>query len=217
MEFRELRDLMVKTQLVPRGIKDERMLAAMKKVPRHLFVDEAMQHRAYDDSALPIGEGQTISQPYMVAVMTEFLELKGTEKVLEIGTGSGYQAAVLAELVKEVYTVERITVLAKRAEGRYRELGYDNIHVKVADGTLGWPDAAPFDRIIITAGTPKVPEPLLQQLADQGMLIAPVGDRFSQQIIKVRKIGEKVVEEYHTPCVFVPLIGEYGWKKQEDS
>jgi len=173
-----------------------------------------MQHRAYDDSALPIGEGQTISQPYMVAVMTELLALHGTEKVLEIGTGSGYQAAVLAELVKEVYTVERITVLAKRAEGRYRELGYDNIHVKVADGTLGWPDAAPFDRIIITAGTPKVPEPLLQQLADQGMLIAPVGDRFSQQIIKVRKIGEKVVEEYHTPCVFVPLIGEYGWKKE---
>ena len=214
MEFRELRDLMVKTQLVPRGIKDERMLAAMKKVPRHLFVDEPMQHRAYDDSALPIGEGQTISQPYMVAVMTEFLELKGTEKVLEIGTGSGYQAAVLAELAKEVYTVERITVLAKRAEGRYRELGYDNIHVKVADGTLGWPEASPFDRIIITAGTPKVPEPLLQQLADQGMLIAPVGDRFSQQIIKVRKIGEKVVEEYHTPCVFVPLIGEYGWKKE---
>ena len=214
MEFRELRDLMVKTQLVPRGIKDERMLAAMKKVPRHLFVDEAMQHRAYDDSALPIGEGQTISQPYMVAVMTELLALHGTEKVLEIGTGSGYQAAVLAELVKEVYTVERITVLAKRAEGRYRELGYDNIHVKVADGTLGWPDAAPFDRIIITAGTPKVPEPLLQQLADQGILIAPVGDRFSQQIIKVRKIGEKVVEEYHTPCVFVPLIGEYGWKKE---
>ena len=214
MEFSELRDLMVKTQLVPRGIKDERMLAAMKKVPRHLFVDEAMQHRAYDDSALPIGEGQTISQPYMVAVMTELLALHGTEKVLEIGTGSGYQAAVLAELVKEVYTVERITVLAKRAEGRYRELGYDNIHVKVADGTLGWPDAAPFDRIIITAGTPKVPEPLLQQLADQGILIAPVGDRFSQQIIKVRKIGDKVAEEYHTPCVFVPLIGEYGWGKE---
>jgi len=214
MEFSELRDLMVKTQLIPRGIKDERMLAAMKKVPRHLFVDEPMQHRAYDDSALPIGEGQTISQPYMVAVMTEFLELKGTEKVLEIGTGSGYQAAVLAELAKEVYTVERITVLAKRAEGRYRELGYTNIRVKVADGTLGWPDAAPFDRIIITAGTPKVPEPLLQQLADQGILIAPVGDRFSQQIIKVRKIGDKVAEEYHTPCVFVPLIGEYGWKKE---
>jgi protein-L-isoaspartate(D-aspartate) O-methyltransferase len=214
MEFSELRDLMVKTQLIPRGIKDERMLAAMKKVPRHLFVDEPMQHRAYDDSALPIGEGQTISQPYMVAVMTEFLELKGTEKVLEIGTGSGYQAAVLAELAKEVYTVERITVLAKRAEGRYRELGYTNIRVKVADGTLGWPDAAPFDRIIITAGTPKVPEPLLQQLADQGILIAPVGDRFSQQIIKVRKIGDKVAEEYHTPCVFVPLIGEYGWGKE---
>ena len=215
MEFKELRDLMVKTQLIPRGIKDERVLAAMKKVPRHLFVDEPMKHRAYDDSALPIGEGQTISQPYMVAVMTELLELKGTEKVLEIGTGSGYQAAVLAELAKEIYTVERIAVLAERAEKRYRELGYANIRVKVADGTLGWPDASPFDRIIITAGTPKVPEPLLQQLADQGILIAPVGDRFSQQLIKVRKTGDKVLQEYHTPCVFVPLIGEYGWKKED--
>ena len=215
MEFRESRDLMVKTQLIPRGIKDERVLAAMRKVPRHLFIDKPMQHRAYDDSALPISEGQTISQPYMVAAMTELLELQGTEKVLEIGTGSGYQAAVLAELAKEVYTVERIAALAERAEGRYRELGYTNIHVRVADGTLGWPDASPFDRIIITAGTPKVPDPVLQQLADQGMLIAPVGDRFSQQIIKVRRIGDKVVEEYHTPCVFVPLIGEYGWKKED--
>jgi protein-L-isoaspartate(D-aspartate) O-methyltransferase len=215
MEFRELRDLMVKTQLIPRGIKDERVLAAMKKVPRHLFVDEPMQHRAYDDSAIPIGEGQTISQPYMVAVMTEFLELKGTEKVLEIGTGSGYQAAVLAELAKEIYTVERVAVLAERAEERYRELGYANIRVKVADGTLGWPDASPFDRIIITAGTPKVPAPLLQQLADQGILIAPVGDRFSQQIIKVKKTGDTIVEEYLTPCVFVPLIGQYGWKKED--
>jgi protein-L-isoaspartate(D-aspartate) O-methyltransferase len=206
---------MVKTQLIRRGIKDERVLAAMKKVPRHLFIDKPMLHRAYDDSALPIGEGQTISQPYMVAAMTELLELQGTEKVLEIGTGSGYQAAVLAELAKEVYTVERIAVIAKRAEGRYRELGYANIHVKVADGTLGWPDASPFERIIITAGTPKVPEPLLQQLADQGMLIAPVGDRLSQRLIKVRKSGDKVLEEYHTPCVFVPLIGEYGWKKED--
>jgi len=215
MEFTELRDLMVKTQLIPRGIKDERVLAAMKKVPRHLFVDESMQHRAYDDSALSIGEGQTISQPYMVAVMSEFLELKGTEKVLEIGTGSGYQAAVLAGLAKEVYTVERIAVLAERAEERYHTLGYANIHVKIANGTLGWPEASPFDRIIITAGTPKVPEPLLQQLADQGILIAPVGDRFSQQIIKVKKTGDKVVEEYLTPCIFVPLIGEYGWKKED--
>lgn len=215
MEFQELKDLMVETQLIPRGIKDERVLAAMKKVPRHLFVDGPMQHRAYDDSALPIGEGQTISQPYMVAVMTEFLELKGTEKVLEIGTGSGYQAAVLAELAKEVYTVERIAALAERAEKQYRALGYANIHVKVADGTLGWPEASPFDRIIITAGTPKVPGPLLQQLADHGILIAPVGDRFSQQIIKMKKTGETIVEEYLTPCVFVPLIGEYGWKKDD--
>ena len=212
MDLQELRELMVETQLIPRGIKDKRVLDAMKKVPRHLFVSEPMQYRAYDDMALSIGEGQTISQPYMVAAMTELLDLKGDEKVLEIGTGSGYQAAILAELSKEVYTVERVPVLSGQAEARFHTFGYKNIHVKVGDGTSGWPEEAPFDRIIITAGTPRIPEPLMDQLSDEGIIIAPVGDRFSQQIIKIIKSGNKLSESFHTPCVFVPLIGEHGWK-----
>jgi protein-L-isoaspartate(D-aspartate) O-methyltransferase len=212
MDHQELRENMVKTQLIPRGIIDERVLSAMKKVPRHLFVDESMQHRAYDDCALSIGEGQTISQPYMVAVMTELLELKGDEKVLEIGAGSGYQAAILAELSKSVYTVERVHTLAAHTEERLRSLGYTNVHIKVADGTLGWQKESPFDRIIVTAGSPKIPPPLLEQLSDDGIIIAPIGDRFSQQLQKLRKSHGKLIEEFHTPCVFVPLIGEHGWK-----
>ena len=212
MDFKELRDFMVKTQLIPRGIKDKGVLNAMKKVPRHLFIDESIQYMAYDDMALSIGKGQTISQPYMVAVMTELLELKGNEKVLEIGTGSGYQAAILAELAKDVYTVERVALLANRTEERFHSLGYNNIHIKVGDGTLGWSEEAPFDRIIITAGTPRIPEPLIEQLFEGGIIIAPVGDRFSQQLLKVRKSKGKLLEDYHTPCVFVPLIGEHGWK-----
>jgi protein-L-isoaspartate(D-aspartate) O-methyltransferase len=211
MDFKNLRELMVKTQLIPRGINDERVLNAMKKVPRHLFVDDYMQHKAYDDMALSIGEGQTISQPYMVAIMTQLLELKGNEKVLEVGTGSGYQAAILAELSKEVYSVERIAVLVKKAEDRFHSLGYNNIHIKIGDGTLGWPEEAPFDRIIVTAGTPRIPEPFMEQLSDEGIIIAPVGDRFSQQLLKVRKSKGKLLENYYTPCVFVPLIGKYGW------
>lgn len=217
MNFKELRELMVKTQLIPRGIRDERVLSAMKKVPRHLFVDEHIQHKAYDDMALSIGEGQTISQPYMVAVMTELLELKGNEKVLEIGSGSGYQAAILAELSKEVYTVERIAVLAEKAKNKLNSMGYTNIHIRVSNGTLGWPEQAPFDRIILTAGTPKVPEPLINQLSDEGILIAPVGDRFSQQLLKIKKSKGKFSEQYHTPCVFVPLIGKYGWQEDKDN
>lgn len=212
MDLKELRELMVETQLIPRGIKDKRVIDAMKRVPRHLFVNEPMQYRAYDDIALSIGEGQTISQPYMVAAMTELLELKGDERVLEIGTGSGYQAAILAELSKEIYTVERVSALSEQAEARFHALGYKNIHVKVGDGTSGWQEEAPFNRIIITAGTPKIPEPLMEQLSDEGIMIAPVGDRFSQQIIKVLKSKNKVFESLHTPCVFVPLIGEHGWK-----
>jgi protein-L-isoaspartate(D-aspartate) O-methyltransferase len=215
VDFKELRELMVKTQLIPRGIKDERVLNAMKKIPRHLFVDESMQYKAYDDMALSIGEGQTISQPYMVAVMTELLELKDNEKVLEVGTGSGYQATILAELAKEVCTIDRVALLAKRAGERFNSLGYTNIYVKVGDGTLGWPEQAPFDRIIITAGTPKIPDPLIEQLSEGGILVAPVGDRYSQQLLKLRKSKDVLQEEYHTPCVFVPLIGEYGWKEKD--
>lgn len=213
MGFEELRDFMVRTQLIPRGIKDERVLRAMRKVPRHLFVDESIQYKAYEDMALQVGEGQTISQPYMVAIMTELLALKGNEKVLEIGTGSGYQAAVLAELAKEVYTIERFEVLAQRAREIFRSLGYVNIYDKVGDGTLGWPEEAPFDRIMITAGTPRIPDLLIQQLSQGGIIVAPVGERFSQQLLKVKESEGRLSEEYHTPCVFVPLVGRYGWDR----
>ena len=216
MDFKKLREQMVETQLIPRGIKDERVIAAMKKVPRHLFVPEAIQHMAYEDMALSIGEGQTISQPYMVAVMTELLNLEGTERILEIGTGSGYQAAILAELSGEVYTVERIAALADNAKAKFKSLGYINIQVKVSDGTLGWPEKAPFDRVLVTAGTPQIPTPFIDQLADGGIILAPVGDRSSQQLLRIRKSKDTLKEEYHTPCVFVPLIGKFGWKSEDE-
>jgi protein-L-isoaspartate(D-aspartate) O-methyltransferase len=212
MDYTRERDLMVRTQLIPRGIKDQSVLDAMRKVPRHLFVS-GMESYAYEDMALAIGEGQTISQPYMVAVMTELLELSGNEKVLEIGTGSGYQAAVLAELAKEVYTIERIPELAEKARQRLASLGYANVYVRTGDGTLGWPEKAPFDRIIVTAGSPGLPEPLVDQLVDGGIMVVPAGTHYSQQLIRARKTGGSIEEEYHTPCVFVPLIGTYGWKE----
>lgn len=215
MDYQRLRDDMVDTQLVPRGIRDKAVLSAMRTVPRHLFLEESAQYRAYDDMALPIGEGQTISQPYMVAVMTELLGLTGKEKVLEIGTGSGYQAAVLAHLAKEVFTVERIVSLAEKAEQRFRELAYFNIHVKIGDGTLGWPEEAPFDGIIITAASPMVPNPIKEQVSENGIIVIPVGSRFSQQLIRIRKTMSGFEEQYHTPCVFVPLIGEHGWKEED--
>jgi len=212
MDYEKLRAEMVATQLIPRGIKDTRVLDAMRRVPRHLFAGGSNLHSAYDDMALPIGEGQTISQPYMVAIMSALLKLKGTEKVLEIGTGSGYQGAVLAELAKEVYSIERISALADRAADTFRSLSYANIHVKTADGTLRWPEEAPFYRIIITAASPKIPAPLTSQLVMNGILVIPIGSRFSQQLLKITKTERGLIEEYHTPCVFVPLIGEYGWQ-----
>ncbi len=212
MDFQKMREIMVDTQLIPRGIKDKRVLDAMRRVPRHLFLDETQWFRAYDDMALSVGEGQTISQPYMVAIMTELLELKGHEKVLEIGTGSGYQAAVLAELSRDVYTIERVNSLSERASKVLVSLGYDNIHLRVGDGTLGWPEEAPFDRIIITAACPELPLPLIEQLSEKGIIVAPVGERFSQILLKAIKESGRLTEEYHTPCVFVPLIGKYGWK-----
>ncbi|MBA4349158.1 MAG: protein-L-isoaspartate O-methyltransferase [Thermodesulfovibrio sp.] len=211
-DFKRLRNLMVDTQLIPRGIKNERVLAAMRKVPRHLFMPESVMFNAYDDMALPIGEGQTISQPYMVAIMTELLELKGDETVLEVGAGSGYQAAILAELAKEVYTVERVEALADNARERLRNLGYDNVYVFTGDGTRGFEGKVLFDRIIITAGTPKIPDPLINQLKEGGLIIAPVGERFSQILIRGEKKKDSLIEEHYTPCVFVPLLGEYGWK-----
>ena len=212
-DYEKLRNLMVDTQLIPRGIKDKRVIQTMRNVPRHLFMPESYRHEAYEDMALPIGEGQTISQPYMVAIMTELLELKGDEKVLEIGTGSGYQAAILAELAREVYTIERIRVLGESVSDKLKEMGYDNIYVVIGDGTNGLPEKSPFDRILVTAAAPKIPECLISQLAEGGIIVAPVGQRFSQILIKGRKIKGVLKEDYHTPCIFVPLIGEHGWKE----
>lgn len=214
MDEKALREEMVRTQLVPRGIRDKRVLDAMMRVPRHLFIQGPAHRGAYDDMALPIGDGQTISQPYMVAIMTELLELDGSQKVLEIGTGSGYQAAVLSELSREVFTIERIPKLAEQAAATLHSLSYERIRVKSGDGTLGWPEEAPFDRVIITAAAPRIPEPLLEQLGEDGILVIPVGSRHSQQLLRIRKTKEGLSEEYHTPCVFVPLIGTHGWSEE---
>ncbi len=204
---------MVDEQIVPRGIKDERVLDAMRKVPRHEFMPEAIRASAYGDHALPIGEGQTISQPYMVALMTELLGLKGSERVLEIGTGSGYQAAVLAELCEKVYTVERIKSLADRARANLDRLGYKTVAIKVYDGTYGWKEMAPFDAIMVTAGTPEIPAPLAEQLKEGGRMLVPVGERLSQVLIKAVKTSRGLEIAESVPCVFVPLIGNHGWKE----
>jgi protein-L-isoaspartate(D-aspartate) O-methyltransferase len=210
--YRSLRERMVRTQLVPRGIRDERVLEAMKKVPRHRFVDPGMVGEAYADHPLPIGDGQTISQPYIVALMTEALGLTGGEKTLEIGTGSGYQTAVLAELSREVYTVERIKSLLERAENTLKGLGYKNVYFKAFDGTLGWPEHAPYDAVIVTAGAPAIPAPLRDQLAEGGRIVIPIGNRYSQELVKITKTDQGFEEKYLGGCRFVNLIGVHGWK-----
>ena len=204
---------MVDEQIVGRGIKDERVLAAMRRVPRHEFLPEAIRSMAYADNALPIGEGQTMSQPYMVAIMTELLGLTGTERVLEIGTGSGYQAAILAELCSKVYTVERIKTIAEKARAALDRLGCRNVAIKVYDGTYGWKEMAPFDAIMVTAGAPEIPAMLVEQLKDGGRMVIPVGERFGQSLLKVVKTAEGTVTQRSIPCVFVPLIGNHGWKE----
>jgi len=201
---------MVETQLIPRGISNKRVLEAFLKVPRQTFVPDKEKVNAYNDFPLPIGNSQTISQPYIVALMTESLCLSGTEKVLEIGTGSGYQTAILAEIVKEVYSIERIPALAEGAERLLKELGYLNISIISTDGTLGWDEKAPFDRIIITAASPQIPEPLLKQLKDNGKLILPLGTTFSQILTLVEKKKESISTSQICGCTFVPLIGKYG-------
>ena len=205
--FAQKRKQMVESQIKARGIKDQRVLDAMLKVKRHLFVPSDKRHLAYEDFPLPIGEGQTISQPYIVALMTELLALKGAERVLEIGTGSGYQAAILAELVKEVYTIEIMEPLARQSEALLKELNYGNIKVKMGDGFMGWPEFSPFDGIIVTCAPEKIPPPLLEQLAEGGRLVIPVGTLW-QDLKLVRKIKEEIKEEDVIPVRFVPLLRE---------
>jgi protein-L-isoaspartate(D-aspartate) O-methyltransferase len=210
-DYQNQRKEMVERQLVLRGITDRRVLEAFLRVPRHLFVQPAMQHRAYDDNPLPIGQGQTISQPLMVALMTQALRLAGPERVLEIGTGSGYQAAILAELVSQVFTVERVEPLARQARQLLDDLHYKNIAIKIGDGTLGWAEHAPYDRIIVTAGAPKVPKAYWDQLAEGGVLAIPVGDSCVQSLQVIEKKDGKEERRDHGGCTFVPLVGKYGW------
>ncbi|MBU1199604.1 MAG: protein-L-isoaspartate(D-aspartate) O-methyltransferase [Nanoarchaeota archaeon] len=199
---------MVEHQIKDRGISNPKLLKVMKQVPRHEFVPHGMRASAYDDSPLPIGCRQTISQPYMVALMTDILGLKGDEKVLEIGAGSGYQAAILSKLAKKVYTIERMKELAGRTKELLRKLGYENIKVIHGDGTKGYEKQAPYDAIIITAASENVPPGLLEQLADNGRLAVPIGPRYHQELIRITKKGNKLKEEYFGGCIFVPLIGD---------
>lgn len=207
------REKMVKEQLVSRGISNRKILNAMRKIPRHLFVPSKWQALGYADRPLPIEMQQTISQPYMVALMTESLELSADDNILEIGTGSGYQTAVLAEICNSVYTVELLPELAESANDLLTKLGYRNIDAKVADGTLGWPEHHPFDAIIVTAGAPHLPQPLLEQLAENGRLVIPVGDSLSQSLKKIVRRADGFWEEQLLKCQFVPLRGEYGWQQ----
>lgn len=204
---------MVEKQLVGRGIHDERVLGAMREIPRHKFVDEALREKSYGDFPLPIGEKQTISQPYMVAIMSELLNLDGSEKVLEIGCGSGYQTALLCRLAAQVYSVERIPRLLMRARRTLEGIGVHNVALKIADGTLGWKDYAPYDAILVTAGAPEAPKALLDQLATGGRMVIPVGDEERQVLHKIVKTKHGVRESIHTQCSFVKLIGQYGWKE----
>lgn len=211
-QFGTIREKMVQEQLITRGISDERVLEAMRAVPRHCFVDDALQSRAYGDFPLPISSGQTISQPYIVASMTQSLCLQGHERVLEIGTGSGYQAAILSRLCKKVYTVERINVLLAGARKIFDELRYFNIVAKLDDGTLGWPDEGPFDAIMVTAGGPELPQPLIEQLADPGKMIIPVGDQHLQVLQLVSKADGEITVNDLERVRFVDLVGKYGWR-----
>lgn len=207
------RKRMVQEQVVNRGITNPRLLETLLKIPRHLFVQEAMAAQAYSDGPLPIGEKQTISQPYMVALMTDLLELTDNDHVLEIGTGSGYQTAVLASLVRRVWTIERIRPLAMQARKVLDSLHLLNVNIKVGDGTLGWPEEGPFDAILVTAGAPAVPETLAAQLAPGGRLVIPVGDEASQILLRIRKETDgTLTRESSVGCRFVPLIGQQGWQ-----
>ena len=215
MNYDIARKRMVETQLIARGIRDRRVIEAMLKIPRHVFVEEAMSAQSYSDNPLPIGEKQTISQPYMVALMTQLLRLDGTETILELGTGSGYQAAVLATLARRVYTIEKIRPLALRARKALDSLGLLNVNIKIDDGTAGWASEAPFDGIIVTAGAPEVPPTLISQLKTGGRLVIPVGDQIEQTLMRITKLEDgSVSEEAITGCRFVKLIGKLGWSEE---
>jgi protein-L-isoaspartate(D-aspartate) O-methyltransferase len=209
------RKAMVERQITARGINDHRILKAMQEIPRHLFIPPPYDRAAYEDNPVPIGNGQTISQPYIVAVMTELLHPKETDNILEIGAGSGYQAAVLSRLVQRLTTIERIKTIAEMARRNLKSLGIDNVLVIEGDGTVGYPDNAPYNGIIITAATPDVPLPLIEQLADGGTLVAPVGDRDLQDLITIHKHAQSVTRTSHGGVRFVPLIGKHGWENPD--
>jgi protein-L-isoaspartate(D-aspartate) O-methyltransferase len=230
-DYERQRRRMVEHQIRKRGVRDGRVLAAMEKVPRHRFVPESAANHAYEDSPLSIGKGQTISQPYMVALMTEALVPEPGDRVLEVGTGSGYQTAILAELVSEVYSIERIPELGERAEallysieripelGERAEallsrLGYENVLIQIGDGSEGWVEKAPFDAIVVTAGAPEIPDPLVEQLAAGGRLVIPIGSSHHQTLCTVKKEKERIRKEEGAGCVFVPLIGAFGWEEK---
>jgi len=212
-DFQVFRDRMVEEQLIARGINGKKVLDAFRRVERHEFVPVSMRDAAYADHPLPIGEGQTISQPYIAALMTQSLDLKGDEKILEIGAGSGYQAAILSGLAKEVYSVERISALAERAEANLKKTGCGNVKVVVGDGTSGLPEKAPYDGIIVTAAAPEIPEDYIRQLKTGGRLVIPVGGMFGQVMTVVKKTEKGVFNEELCGCVFVPLVGKKGWKE----
>jgi protein-L-isoaspartate(D-aspartate) O-methyltransferase len=212
MSMETERERMVSMQLEGRGIEDARVLAAMRSVPRHEFVPPELMEHAYLDEPLPIGEGQTISQPYIVALMSEALQLRGGERVLEIGTGSGYQAAILATMGAEVFTIERLRSLADAAERRLRRLGYDRVRVRCSDGNDGWPDVAPFDAVLITAAAREIPRGPLQQLKPLGRMVLPIGDEEAQQLVRVWRTEQGFREDYLGGCRFVKLIGRHGWE-----
>jgi protein-L-isoaspartate(D-aspartate) O-methyltransferase len=206
---------MVERQIAARGIHNPRVLAAMLEIPRHIFISPPYDRAAYDDNPLPIGNGQTISQPYIVALMTELLNLNPSDNVLEIGAGSGYQAAIISQLVQRLTTIERIKTVANLARANLNSLGIDNVVVIEGDGTLGYPGNAPYDGIIITAATPTVPQPLIDQLADGGILVAPVGDRDVQDLKTLHKQGRSIIQKSHGGVRFVPLIGHHGWENND--
>jgi protein-L-isoaspartate(D-aspartate) O-methyltransferase len=213
MKFRRQREEMVQRQIEARGITDPKVLAAMRKVPRHMFVSEALMDQAYGDFPLPIGLQQTISQPYIVAEMTQALQLNADDRVLEIGTGSGYQAAILAEIAYRVYTIERIHALLVKARQIFDRLRYHNIVTRYSDGTCGWVEESPFDAIVVTAGAPEIPKTLVSQLAPGGRMVIPVGDQFTEDLVKLYRDEDGIRQVSLGGCRFVKLVGEHGWKK----